>query len=474
MRCIPIVMAIVLLGVTAPAAEPGSPARPNILFLVADDLATRLGCYGDPAAITPNLDRLAASGVVFTHAYCQGVVCTPSRTSFMLGLNNRHSRATSFLENPELMTLGRWFREHGYQTFSVGKIDHTDEYTDPKAWDIRHNGADVKPPRHLGQRTRLQEDLPQSDGSRLDRHLSHIGIADSADQLHDWAVAERAIKFLDTERDASKPFFAAVGFHTPHGPLDSTRAAYDAHDPAKFKLEQLPADATSLPPKSLLQEPGVAISEKAQRELTRAYYAAVTMLDEQIGRLLDHLESKGLADNTVIVFTADHGYHLGWRGQWCKHSIDEQVTRVPLIVRTPRSAKAARAEGIVELVDLFPTFCDLGDLPAPQSLDGRSFVPLLADPAASGKPAAFCTGANGRTVRTARWRYVERSDGTQELYDHENDPSEYHSVADRPEHASLIREHAALLEQELGPRKSPSRPASSRPASPRRAKQPAG
>jgi len=126
-------------------------------------------------------------------------------------------------------------------------------------------------------------------------------------------------------------------------------------------------------------------------------------------------------------------------------------------VRTPRSAKAARAEGIVELIDLFPTFCDLADLPAPQSLDGRSFVPLLADPAASGKPAAFCTGANGRTVRTARWRYVERSDGTKELYDHENDPSEYHSLADRPEHASLIREHAALLEQELGPRKIPHR-----------------
>jgi arylsulfatase A-like enzyme len=201
MRCIPIILAITLLGTVAAAAEPGSPARPNILFLVADDLATRLGCYGDPAAITPNLDRLAASGVVFTHAYCQGVVCTPSRTSFMLGLNNRHSRATSFLENPELMTLGRWFRDHGYQTFSVGKIDHTDEYTDPRAWDIRHNGADVKPPRQLGKRTKLQEDLPQSDGSRLDRHLSHIGIADSADQLHDWAVAERAIKFLDTERE---------------------------------------------------------------------------------------------------------------------------------------------------------------------------------------------------------------------------------------------------------------------------------
>ena len=432
--------------------QPQPPAtRPNILFLVADDLATRLGCYGDTAAITPNLDRLAAEGVVFTHAYCQGAVCTPSRTSFMLGLNNRHAHANSFLDNRDLMTLGRWFREHGYQTFSVGKIDHTDDYTDPRAWDIRHNGADVKTPRPLGPRTRLHEDLPQPDGSRLDRVVTLVGTGDSADQLHDWAVAERAIQFLDTERDASKPFFAAVGFHTPHGPLDSTRAAYDAHDPAKFTLEQLPADASPLPPKSLLQEPGLATSEKVQREATRGYYAAVTMLDAEIGRMLEALDAKGLADNTVIVFTADHGYHLGWRGQWCKHSIDEQVMRVPLIVRSPGSATAARADGIVELIDLFPTFCELAAITAPPSLDGRSFAPLLSNLTAAGKPAAFCRWGNGRTVRTARWRYTERSDGSQELYDHDADPSEYHNVAEAADNGSIIREHAVLLERELGP-----------------------
>ena len=132
-----------LSSAALPADQQPPARRPNILFLVADDLATRLGCYGDTAAITPYLDRLAAEGVVFTHAYYQGAVCTPSRTSFMLGLNNRHTNANSFLDNPELMTLGRWFREHGYQTFSVGKIDHTDDYTDPRAWDIRHNVAEA-------------------------------------------------------------------------------------------------------------------------------------------------------------------------------------------------------------------------------------------------------------------------------------------------------------------------------------------
>ncbi len=214
----------------------------------------------------------------------------------------------------------------------------------------------------------------------------------------------------------------------------------------KFALEDLPADATPLPPKSLLQEPGLATSESLQREATRAYYAAVTMLDEQIGRLLDHLQAKGLAENTVIVLTSDHGYHLRWRGQWCKHFLDEQVLRVSLIVRSPRSARHARAEGIVELIDLFPTFCELAAIPAAQSLDGQSFAPLLKDPATPGKPAVFCRGANGRTVRTARWRYIERSVGSHELSDHDRDPAEYYNVADRPEHSSVIRDHAALLE----------------------------
>jgi arylsulfatase A-like enzyme len=344
------------------AAEP---SKPNILFIIADDLATRLSCYGDEAAITPNIDRLAVEGVVFNRAYCQGAVCTPSRTSFMLGLNTRHAKANHFIKHPDTMTLGRWFREHGYQTAAIGKIDHdepNDAFTDPKAWDVRVKSYDLVaklPTRN----TSFDEDLGQQR-----KRVSLIRVADSPEAMGDWVRTERMIQFFDKERHPSKPFFAAIGFHSPHVPWDSTRAIYDQHDPAKFTPEITPTDATPLPPGSLGQEPSIEMSDEQQRQGIRAYYAAVTTLDQQIGRLLDHLRAKGQLENTLIVFTSDHGYHLGWRGQWCKHSIDEQVMRVPLIVRHPQGAKGAKAGDIFELLDLFPTFCDFAALPTPDTL----------------------------------------------------------------------------------------------------------
>jgi arylsulfatase A-like enzyme len=193
------------------------------------------------------------------------------------------------------------------------------------------------------------------------------------------------------------------------------------------------------------------MSEAHHREGLRAYYAAVTTLDQQIGRLLDHLRAKGQLDNTLIVFTSDHGYHLGWRGQWCKHSIDEQVMRVPLIVRHPQGAKGAKAGGIVELLDLFPSFCDIAGLPTPDTLDGKSFLPQIKDPKAEGKPGAFCQWGNGRTVRTQRWRLTERRDGSAELYDHSTDEAEYHNVITNPEHTPLVKRLHSLLDLEFGP-----------------------
>ena len=424
------------------------PSKPNILFIIADDLATRLGCYGDKAAITPNLDRLASEGVVFSHAYAQGAVCTPSRTSFMLGLNTRHAKANHFIEHPDTMTMGRWFREHGYQTAAIGKIDHDDPhdaYTDPKAWDVRVKREEMSPKIAIPHTT-LDEDLGQKR-----KRVSMIGIADQPEAVGDWVRAERMIQFFDKERDATKPFFAAIGFHSPHVPWDSTKSNQEAHEPTKFTAEVTPSAATPLPPGSMLQEPGIEMSEARQREGQRGYYAAVTFLDQQIGRLLDHLRAKGQLDNTLIVFTSDHGYHLGWRGQWCKHSIDEQVMRVPLIVRHPQGAKGAKANGIVELVDLFPSFCDIAGLPAPDSLDGKSFLPQIKDPKAEGKPGAFCQWGNGRTVRTQRWRLTERRDGSSELYDHSTDNTEYFNVFANPEHAALAQRLHAMLNGEFGP-----------------------
>ncbi|MEK0446492.1 MAG: Choline-sulfatase [Verrucomicrobiota bacterium] len=426
--------------------------KPNILFLIADDLATRVGCYGDKAAITPNIDRLASEAVVFQHAYVQGAVCTPSRTSFMLGLNNRHAKANHFIDHPETMTMGRWFREHGYQTCAIGKIDHDDpneRYVDPKAWDVRVKREDMAPTVRL-QRRSLDEDL----GAKR-KNISIIGVSETPDAIGDSLRTDRAITFFEKERDASKPFFAAIGFHAPHVPWDAMRADFEKHDPARFSIKSTPSDVSPLPAGSLLFEPGIDMSEARQREGLQGYYAAVTFLDQQIGRLLEYLRAKGLLENTLVVLTSDHGYHLGWRGQWCKHTITEQVVRVPLIVRHPKAAKGAFAEGIVELLDLLPTFCDYAGLPAPSPLDGKSFVPLLKDPRTKGKAGAFCQFGNGRTVRSLQWRLIERNDGSDELYDHRNDPDEFRNVSSRPENAEVLKQLHAMLESELGPRPAP-------------------
>ncbi len=436
-------------GFAASGSGAESSARPNILFIVADDLATRLGCYGDKAAITPHIDQLASEGVLFEHAYVQGVVCTPSRTSFMLGLNNRHANPNHFIKNPDTMTMGRWFREHGYQTCAIGKLDHDDpqdRYVDPKAWDVRVKREEMPPATKPSQLISLDEDL----GLKRTR-VSAYGASESPDAIADTSRARRLLKFFSEERDPQKPFLACIGFHAPHVPWEATKAAWDAHDPRKFVLEPTPADATPMPGGSLLQEPGIEMSEARQREGMHGYYAAVTTLDSIIGDLLARLKAAGHLDNTLVVFTSDHGYHLGWRGQWCKHSLDEQVLRVPLIVRLPGAAGGTRANGIVELLDLFPSFSAFAGLTRPPHIDGTSFLPLVRDPASKGKDGAFCRGSNGRTVRTLRYRLTERFDGSVELYDHASDPLEYRSVAGLPENAGTVKRLAAMLLSELGP-----------------------
>ena len=452
----PVVLAFLILSalnVVAQTPLAGSTAsgagRPNFLFIVADDLATRLGCYGDAVAVSPNLDRLAGGGLLFERAYCQGVVCTPSRTSFMLGLNNRHAKPSHFVHNPGTMTLGRWMRTHGYQTCAIGKLDHDDPkdaYVDPDAWDVRVKREDIHLSVKPNRLTPIDEDL----GRRRPR-IAFMGVQETPEATTDGMRAERALKFLKSERDPAKPFFLAVGFHSPHVPWDSTRECSGRIREKDLALEKTPVDATPLPPGSLRDEPGIEMSEPVQRMVQKGYYAAVTFLDQQVGRLLEALDAMGLGGNTIVVFTSDHGYHLGWRGQWCKHSLDEQVLRVPLIVRRPGGPAGVRTRAMVELLDLFPSFCELAGIPAPEALDGRSFLPVLLKPDSPGKEAAFCQSGNGRTVRTARWRFVERLDGSRELYDHRSDPKEFFSVAADPDCAAVVSQLHALLEKEFGP-----------------------
>ncbi len=359
----------------------------------------------------------------------------------MLGLNNKHARRNHFVMHPETMTMGRWFREHEYQMFSVGKIDHGEHFIDPKAWDIRGEFTDSA---FNGLR------VIREDKGELGRRVSRYKIAESPETTRDWKVAERAIRFLREERDPKKPFFAAVGFFKPHQPCVLTTKHFDQHDPSRFTLQPTPEDAT--PVGHAANVPGTEMSEANQRLAQRAYYASVSHMDEQLGRLLDFARESNLLDNTLVLFTSDHGFHLGWRGQWAKHDLSEEVMRVPLIVRYPKLVKpATRTKGIVELIDLFPTFAGIADLPIPKTLDGRSFVPQLKDASGPGKGAAFCdNGFNGRTVRTADWRLIQYPNGKHELYHLPTDPSEYYNVIEKPEHDRVVERLQRLLVTELG------------------------
>lgn len=414
----------------------------NILFIISDDLATRLGCYGDKNAVTPHLDQFAKDSIVFQRAYSQGIVCTPSRTSFMLGLNGANAKPSHFLKNPETMTMGRYFRMNGYQTFSTGKVDHTEEFLDPKAWEIR---ANVK---GMENKVTLKE-IVEATGKK--RQAARYAEAQDVSQLQDYFVANEAIKFFQESRDPKRPFLAVIGFYKPHEPKIALKKHYDVHELSKFIPEKIPEGVT--PRGYLRDDPGLNLNEHQQKLAMRAYYAAMTGMDEQFGRIIKALKNQGLYDSTLIVFTSDHGYHLGWRGQWAKHHLDEEVMRVPLIIRHASITSAGQhTHGIVELLDLFPTFIDFAGLNKLGSLDGKSFLPILKDPSAKGKAASFCHGGKiGRTVRTQTWRLIERRDGSLELYHRPVQTREHFNVASNPEYKPVIQEHLKLLYQELGP-----------------------
>jgi uncharacterized sulfatase len=454
---------LALLAATVFGAE-----RPNVLLLVADDLATTLGCYGFPAAKTPNIDALAKRGVRFERAYCQFPHCNPSRSSFLTGLRPNTTRVTNNEDNlytnlPGVMTLPHHFRERGYTTARFGKLFHLgvpkgdESMDDPQAWDFGEPFKSELPyppkrPSEVKVPTGKKEGLPWQE------------IPCPDDDLIDGGHARLAIEWLE-KRDATKPFFLAVGFHRPHLPLVAPAKYYDLYPLDSIVLPKEPADdEADIPaPARKGAVPGYALTTTPdqRRAAIRGYLAAVSYMDAQAGRVLDALERLHLAENTIMVFMSDHGWHLGEHGLWHKRSLFEECARVPLVVSVPgMKTRGQTSAGLVESLDLFPTLCDLTGVPALAGLQGKSLRPLLDDPKSSVQEAAFTQarrGANaefwGRSVRTTRWRCTEWDEGSSgvELYDHDADPHEYTNLADRPEHADTLRELRALLAKQLPP-----------------------
>ncbi|MFO1484399.1 MAG: sulfatase [Verrucomicrobiaceae bacterium] len=460
---------ILLLLTSLSCATLGAEAkRPNVLLLMADDLAATLGCYGYPQAKTPNLDALAKRGVVFNKAYCQFPHCNPSRSSMLSGLRPNSTRVTNNEDNlytniPNVLTLPHHFRSNGYVTARCGKIFHLgvpsglESMDDPQGWDF---GTPFKS--ELPFPPKRESVVTVKTGKK--QGVSWQEIPGSDDQLVDGNFAKTAIEWLG-KRDKDKPFFLAVGFHRPHLPLVAPAKYFDLHPFEDITLPDAPAnDEADMPlPARNGAVPGYALTAtpEQRRAAIRAYLACVSYVDAQAGRLLDALKQAGLDNNTIIIFTSDHGWHLGEHRLWHKRSLFEESARVPFILAMPGMKTAGqRSDSLIELLDVFPTLCDLTGISAPKQLQGKSLRPFLENAAAEIHDAAFTQarrGPNaefwGRTIRTSRWRCTEWDEGKNgvELYDHDTDPHEYTNLASDPKHAETLKELRARLAVSLPP-----------------------
>jgi arylsulfatase A-like enzyme len=462
------------LSLFAPAARGAD--KPSVLFMVADDLNTALGAYGHPVVKSPNIDRLAARGVKFDRAYTQYPLCSPSRTSFLTG---RRPNATRIFTNPgrfagpgetgniyayhfratipDTVTLGQLFRGGGYLVARVGKLYHygvpadigTSSLDDYWSWDIAVNPRG----RDRDDEAKIVTLAPEAvgPGPRFGGVLSWLAADGRDEEQTDGVAATEAIRLLERFKKRGERFFLAVGFYRPHTPYVAPKKYFKHYPLDKIRPGALAGGEKERTPElayGSARPEQAKMTDEQRREAVQAYYASVTFMDAQVGRVLGALERLGLDKNTVVVFTSDHGYHLGEHGLWQKMSLFDQSARVPLIIAGPgtrAAGKAARAP--VELVDLYPTLADLCGLAPPPYLDGKSLRPMLEDAARAVKPAAFTQvmrgqNVHGLSVRTERWHYIEwqYGDKGRQLYDTAADPEEIKNLADDPGHAATVAE----------------------------------
>lgn len=449
---------------TAPLfAAPGGP-RPNVLFIMADDYRPELAAYGSPA-ITPNLDRLSRRAMRFDRAYCQQAVCNPSRSSMLTGLRpdtlGLWNNGTHFRElRPDVVTLPQHFKANGYTTRCVGKIFHnwhTKEKGDARSWsapEFLHYAS------HGHDAPQVTGPLPPnlvSGGGRLYTDVPLTECRDVPDEAYyDGRVAAEAVRVLGEVKD--KPFFLAVGFWKPHAPFNAPKRYWDLYDRSRLPAPdpRRPVGAPEIAfhdSREVLGLPGtgrIAPTPELVAEMRHGYFANISYLDAQLGKVLDALDRSGRAANTIVVFVGDHGYHLGEHGLWGKTSNFELDARVPLLIAAPGAGPGGRVTAsLAELVDLYPTLADLCRLPEVAGLEGASLAAVLRDPAAKVKVAAYTQHprpsyydrepekvprAMGYSVRTAAVRYTEWRDWrtgettARELYDNADEPAETRSV----------------------------------------------
>ncbi len=455
----------------------------NVLFISVDDLNTDIGAYGHPLVKTPHIDRLAKRAVLFKRAYCQYPLCNPSRASIMTGMNPDKTKVydltTRFRKTlPDVITLPQLFMNNGYYSARVGKIFHygvpggigKNGLDDSVSWQQRINpkGRDIDDEAKL---TRL---LPNNIGPGA--NLAYLEAEGSDEEQTDGKVATETIRLLAEHKDES--FFIAAGFYRPHLPFIAPKKYFDLYPLDKIVLPSMPADdLDDIPQAALFTKPANwGLAEEQQKQTIRGYYATISFMDAQVGRLLNALDSLQLTDKTIIVLWSDHGYNLGEHGQWQKRSLFEKSAGVPLIIAVP-GGEGKLCNRTVELVDIYPTLGRLCGFESNKQLSGSDLSPLLADPDASWNKAAYSQlslgdGSGnlitrslpgfdesktplridsldimGRSIRTERFRYTEWDHGRQgiELYDELNDPGVYINLAKDKKYRNEIKELSTLL-----------------------------
>lgn len=472
--------------------------RPNVLFIAVDDLNDWIGCLdGHPQAKTPNMDRLAAQGVLFTNAHCAAPACNPSRAAVFSGRLPKETgvwsnNSPSLLRtHPKIVFLPTAFARAGYRTLGTGKLMHSrsanqtlfaDHFTVEQRWSpftreaVRYTDEELgtkgtDSPRHVVKDSRGNSIIlplnrmpsdrkPKSkEGESFDWGPIDVPESDMGDtQITDWAI-ERMQQGFDS------PFFLGIGYYRPHIPLWAPRKYFDRFTESPAELPQNKhddLDDLSAIARHWAIEPITAgrhstvVQHHQWRAAVEAYLACTSFVDDQIGRILDALDNTSFGDNTVIVLWSDHGWHLGEKQHWGKWTGWERSTRVPLIIVPPKqladrfAPAGSRCDQPVSLIDLFPTLTELCDVEAPDKLDGQSLVPLLREPNRATRRSVVTTFDPGNvSLRTERWRYLRYADGSEELYDHKTDPHEWTNLAADPKQTSLLREfrrHVALAE----------------------------
>jgi iduronate 2-sulfatase len=468
--------------VSATANGQAPPQKLNVLYIVSDDLNNSLGCYGHATVKSPRIDELASRGTRFDRAYCQYPLCNPSRASFLTGLRPDQTRvqenATQFRQNvPAAVSLPQLFQKAGYFVARVGKLYHygvptqigTDGLDDPPSWMAAFN-----------PRGRDRFDEPKIftlTPGQFGGTPSWLAADGEDDEQTDAIGAHMTIQLLQLlSQNKDKPFFIACGFYRPHTPYVAPKKYFEMYPPDKMPVAHTPSGDLDDIPLAALTSRRTDMDEKLQREALQAYFASVSFMDQQVGKLLDALDRLQLRDKTVVVFHSDHGYHLGEHGcLWQKQSVFEESARVPLIISSPGAKGAGKpTSALAELVDVYPTVAELCGLKAPATLPGKSLAPQMSDPSQPGKGFALTQvrrggggggkakankvaegkqGKNagpafvGYSLRTDRFRYTEWDGGKQgvELYDHQQDPHEYTNLAKNAQQSETVKQLSAKL-----------------------------